>query len=79
MRSTAARKSPAPATYGRASREGTMCSMTRALSGDVTELQRARAVRLANDRAASMSERLARAHALCKQLSAIKGVARAPR
>jgi len=46
-----------------------------ALSGAAAELPRARALRLARDREAPMSERLARAHALCKQLSAIKGAA----
>jgi len=51
----------------------------RALSGDVEELARAREIRLRRDREASMSERLARLHALCKQMSAIKGTAvRAP-
>jgi hypothetical protein len=45
------------------------------LSGDVGELERARAIRLGADRRAPMSERLARVHALCKQLSAIKGAA----
>jgi len=48
------------------------------LSGDVGELRRARALRLEADRNAAMSERLARMHALCKQMSAIKGAARAP-
>jgi len=38
-------------------------------------LSRARALRLEADRRASMSERLARVHSLCKQLSAIKGAA----
>jgi hypothetical protein len=47
----------------------------KALSGDVGELKRARALRLEADRNAPMSERLARVHALCKQLSAIKGAA----
>lgn len=45
--------------------------------GDIGNLQRARAVRLEADRSAPMSERLARLHALCKQMSAIKGAARA--
>lgn len=49
----------------------------KALSGDISELQQARVLRLEADRRAPMSERLARVHALCKQLSAIKGVARA--
>jgi len=47
------------------------------LSGDVGELKRARALRLEADRNAPMSERLAHVHALCKQMSAIKGTARA--
>jgi hypothetical protein len=38
-------------------------------------LHQARAVRLESDRRASMSERLARLHSLCKQMSAIKGAA----
>jgi hypothetical protein len=46
------------------------------LRGDVEELQRARELRLATDRRASMSERLARVHALCKQMSLLKGAAR---
>jgi len=50
---------------------------TKALSGDIGELQRARTLRLAADRRAPMSERLARVHSLCKQLSAIKGAAKA--
>jgi hypothetical protein len=49
----------------------------KALSGSVEEMQRARALRLEADRNAPMSERLARVHALCKQMSAIKGAARA--
>jgi hypothetical protein len=48
----------------------------KALNGDIGELERARAIRLEADRHAPMSERLARVHALCKQLSAIKGAAR---
>jgi hypothetical protein len=48
----------------------------KALSGDIGELDRARELRLEADRRAPMSERLARMHALCKQLSAIKGAAR---
>jgi len=46
------------------------------LSGDVEELQRARQLRLEADRRAPMSERLARVHALSKQMSALKGAAR---
>jgi hypothetical protein len=42
---------------------------------DIGDLKRARTARLAADRRASMSERLARLHALCLQLSAIKGAA----
>lgn len=49
----------------------------KALSGDVEELKRARALRLEAERDAPMSERLARVHALSKQLSAIKGAAKA--
>jgi hypothetical protein len=45
------------------------------LSGDAEELQRGRRLRLEADRQAPMSERLARVHALSKQLSAIKGAA----
>jgi hypothetical protein len=48
----------------------------KALSGDVEELRQARVLRLEADRRASMSERLARVHALCKQMSALKGAAR---
>jgi hypothetical protein len=48
----------------------------RSLRGDIEELQQARELRLAADRRASMSERLARVHALCKQMSALKGAAR---
>ena len=47
------------------------------LSGDIDDLKRARALRIDADRKAPMSERLARVHALCKQMSAIKGAARA--
>jgi hypothetical protein len=48
----------------------------KALSGDMDELQRARVMRLEADRRTSMSQRLARLHTLCQQMSAIKGVAR---
>ena len=51
----------------------------RVLSGEAAELRRATALRLARDREAPMSERLARVHSLSKQLSAIKGAARTPR
>lgn len=47
------------------------------LTGNIEDLSRARAMRLEADRQASMSERLARVHALCKQMSAIKGAAKA--
>jgi|GEM_PF-4499968 len=46
------------------------------LSGDVEELKRARALRLSADRKIPMNERLARVHALCKQMSMLKGAAR---
>jgi hypothetical protein len=46
------------------------------LSGDVDELRRARKLRLEADRKAPMSERLARMHALCMQMNALKGAAR---
>jgi hypothetical protein len=49
----------------------------KALNGDINELARARAMRLEADHKAPMRERLARMHALCKQMSAIKGAARA--
>lgn len=47
-----------------------------ALNGDIGELVRARTMRLEADRKAPMSERLARVHALCKQMGAIKGAAK---
>lgn len=47
------------------------------LSGDIDDLARARILRLEADRRASMSERLARVHALCKQMSVVKGAAKA--
>lgn len=47
------------------------------LKGDIDDLARARALRLEADRRAPMSERLGRVHSLCKQMSAIKGAARA--
>lgn len=49
----------------------------KALNGDISELARARAIKLEADRKAPMSERLARVHALGKQMSAIKGAAKA--
>jgi hypothetical protein len=48
----------------------------KALTGDIDELQRAQELRLAADRQTTMSERLARMHSLCKQMSAVKGAAR---
>jgi len=42
---------------------------------DIGDLKNARAMRLNADRRAPMSERLARLHALCQQLGAIKGAA----
>ncbi len=48
----------------------------RLLNGDISELARGRAIRLEAGRRAPMSERLARVHILCKQMSAIKGAAR---
>ncbi len=51
--------------------------MEKRLSGRPDELDRARAVRRETDLQASMSERLARLHVLCKQMNAIKGAARA--
>jgi hypothetical protein len=45
------------------------------LSGSAEELRLARELRLEADRKASMSERLARVHNLCKQMSALKGAA----
>jgi hypothetical protein len=49
----------------------------KALTGDIGDQARARVLRLEADRRAPMSERLARVHALCKQMSAIKGAAKA--
>lgn len=51
--------------------------MTKRLSGDIEELDHGRAIRREADLRATMSERLARLHVLCKQMSAIKGAARA--
>jgi hypothetical protein len=42
---------------------------------EIGDPKRARAARLAADRSTSMSERLARLHALCRQMGAIKGAA----
>jgi hypothetical protein len=47
------------------------------LTGSIDDLARARALRLEADRHVPMSVRLARVHTLCKQMSAIKGAARA--
>lgn len=47
------------------------------LSGDISDLEQAKTLRLEADRRMPMSERLARVHALCKQMSAIKGIAQA--
>ena len=49
----------------------------KANNGDIGDLVRAKAARLEADRNAPMSERLARVHALCKQMTAIKGAATA--
>jgi hypothetical protein len=46
-------------------------------SHEIGDLKRARVVRLEATRSAAMSERLARLHTLCKQMSAIKGAASA--
>ena len=51
--------------------------MERRLNGGTEEMNRGRAVRREADLRATMSERLARVHLLCKQMSAIKGAARA--
>jgi hypothetical protein len=51
--------------------------MAKRLSGGIEELDRARTMRREADLRATMSERLARLHALCRQMSAIKGAARA--
>lgn len=49
--------------------------MPTTLAHDIGDLRRAQSARLEADRRASMSDRLARLHALCKQLGAIKGAA----
>ena len=51
--------------------------MAKRLKGDAEELERVRIVRREADLRATMSERLARVHILSKQMSAIKGAARA--
>lgn len=48
-----------------------------ARSGDIGDFGRARGVRREAALALTMSERLARVHALCKQMSALKGAASA--
>jgi hypothetical protein len=48
-----------------------------ARESDIGDLERARAVRLEAALRAPMSERLARMHALCRQMSAVKGAASA--
>lgn len=48
-----------------------------ARDGDIGDFGRARAVRREAALALTMSERLARVHALCKQMSAVKGAASA--
>lgn len=45
--------------------------------GEIGDMSRARAARLEAARKAPMSERLARVHALSKQMSAVKGAASA--
>lgn len=50
--------------------------MAKRLNGDSENLNRVRVVRREADLRAPMSERLARVHALCKQMTAIKGAAR---
>jgi len=50
--------------------------MAKRLNGGSEELNRVRVVRREADLRATMSERLARVHALCKQMTAIKGAAR---
>jgi hypothetical protein len=44
-------------------------------SEDIGDFDRARVARRESALALSMSERLARVHALCKQMSAVKGAA----
>jgi hypothetical protein len=46
------------------------------MTGDIGDLVRAREARRKASLAGPMSERLARVHSLCKQMSAIKGAAR---
>lgn len=56
-------------------RRGTM-TQNQADSRDIGDLDRAAAARRQADWSLPMSERLARMHGLCKQMSAIKGAAR---
>ncbi|HEX3733983.1 MAG TPA: hypothetical protein VHU86_02395 [Solirubrobacterales bacterium] len=51
--------------------------VAKANPGEIGDMRRAKAARLEADWNAPMSERLARVHALCKQMTAIKGAARA--
>jgi hypothetical protein len=51
--------------------------MAKRLSGDAKELDQVRSVRRNADLRVTMSDRLARVHALSKQMSAIKGAAKA--
>jgi len=46
-------------------------------NGDIGDLKRAREIRLEADWRTPMSDRLARVHSLCKQITAIKGAAQA--
>ena len=45
-------------------------------TGDIGDMKDARAARLRANLELPMSERLAKAHALCKQMNAIKGAAK---
>ena len=49
----------------------------KATGSDIGDLEKARAVRLEASKNAPMSERLARVHMLSRQMSAIKGAAKA--
>ena len=53
--------------------------LNKARSEDIGDFNRARAVRHEAALALTMSERLARVHALCKQMSAVKGAATSSR
>jgi len=50
--------------------------MAKRLRGNSEELDQVRVLRREADLRATMSERLARVHVLCQQMSAIKGAAR---